>query len=157
MKLFLFLSSFFIPVFRPFSSFLAPFKTMTLLLNDEKGKGEATSHYRYRLIRWSILNERYRSACSFILFHAVLSFKCHQLPAGADSQKDHRAHRYNYCFRYLIPKADFPFCSFFLFPFFFFSHDIIVPKKNSRGSLVNEGFIFSRGPPAMQAINTCMC
>lgn len=67
-----------------------------------KTRREATSHYRYRLIPRSVLNERPRSAVLSSLF-VRSPVKCHLLPAGADSHGGPSKFIDNYCSRYIAP------------------------------------------------------
>lgn len=65
-----------------------------------KTRREATSHYRYRLIPRSVLNERPRSAVLSSLF-VRSPVKCHLLPAGADSHGGPSKFIDNYYSRYI--------------------------------------------------------
>lgn len=68
-----------------------------------KTRREPTSHYRYRLIPRSVLNERPRSAVVLSSLFVRSSVKCHLLPAGADSHDDPSEFTDNYYSRYIAP------------------------------------------------------
>lgn len=68
-----------------------------------KTRRKATSHYRYRLISRSVLNERPRSAIVLSSLFVRSPVKCHLLPAGADSHGDPSEFIDNYCSRYIVP------------------------------------------------------